>query len=139
MLRLLLVVITAVIAGVFAYRIPDLDVALLGEEGRGFFLCYSAAVAVVLLFLNSWLEESGLMSRLFATGAAIGVGLALAIRLATEVFGPEPYLTFPFFGVLLEDTIADERAWLVGNAVISGLVAIAAFGSAGEEPPVDGD
>ena len=55
------------------------------------------------------------------------------------MFGPEPYLTFPFFGVLLEDTIADERAWLVGNAVISGLVAIAAFSSAGDDTPVDDD
>ena len=139
MLRLVLLVTVAVLAGVFAYRIPDLDVALLGEDGRGFFLFYSAAVPVLLLLINSWLEEGGLISRLFSTGAAIGVGLALAIRLATEVFSPEPYLTFPFFGVLLEDTIADERAWLVGNAVISGLVAIAAFTSAGEDTPVDDD
>ena len=139
MLRLVLVVLVAVIAGVFAYRIPELDVALLGEEGRGFFLFYSAALPVLLLFLNSWLEESGLINRLVATGAAIGVGLALAIRLATEVFSPAPYLVFPFFGVLLEDTIADERAWLVANAVLSGLVAIAAFSSAGEAPPTAED
>ena len=139
MLRLVLVVMVAIIAGVFAYRIPDLDVALLGEEGRGFFVFYSAALPVLLLFINSWLEESGLISRLFATGAAIGVGLALAIRLATEVFSPEPYLMFPFFGVLLEETIADERAWLAANAVVSGLVAIAAFSGAGEAPPAADD
>ena len=137
MLRLALVVIVAVIGGLFAYRIPDLDVTLLGERGRGFFLFYSAALPVLLLFINSWLEESGLLSRLFATGAAVGVGLGLAIRLASEVFSPEPYLTFPFFGVLLEDTIADERAWLVANAVVSGLVAVAAFSSAGEDTPGD--
>lgn len=139
MLRLVLVAAVAVIAGVFAYRIPALDTVLLGEQGRGFFLFYSAAAPVLLLFINSWLEESGVVSRLFAAGAAIGAGLALAVRLAVEAFSPAPYLVFPFFGVLLEHTIADERAWLIGNAIASGLVAVAAFTGAGEEPPAAAD
>ena len=139
MLRLVLVAAVAVIAGVFAYRIPDLDALLLGEEGRGFFLFYSASLPVLLLFINSWLDESGVISRLFAAGAAIGAGLALAVRLAAAALSPAPYLVFPFFGVLLEHTIADERAWLAANAVVSGLVAVAAFSSAGEGPPADAD
>lgn len=139
MLRLVLVAAVAVIAGVFAYRIPDLDVSVLGAEGRGFFLFYSASLPLLLLFINSWLEESGVISRLFAAGAAIGAGLALAVRLAVAAFSPEPYLVFPFFGVLLEHTVADERAWLAGNAIAAGLVAVAAFAGAGDEPPAAAD
>lgn len=139
MLRLVLVAAMAVIAGVFAYRIPDLDVAVLGAEGRGFFLFYSAALPLLLLFVNSWLEESGVLSRLFAAGAAIGAGLTLAVRLAVAAFSPDPYLVFPFFGVLLEHTVADERAWLAGNAIASALAAVAAFAGAGDEPPAAAD
>ena len=139
MLRLALLVVVGVVAGVFAYRIPELDVVLLGEGGRGFFVFYSAALPVALLFLNSWLEESGVISRLAATGAAVGVAVALAIRLGIEAFGPAPYLVFPVFGVLLEQTIADERAWLAVNAVVSALVAFTALSSGGEAPPVDDD
>ena len=133
MLRIVLIAAVGVTAGVFSYQIPELDVVLLGEQGRGFFLFYSAVVPVVLLMINSWLEESGLITRLLAAGACMGVGVSLAIRLATEVFKPAPFIVFPFFGVLIEQTVADERAWLVANALVAALVAFAAFSTAGDD------
>jgi hypothetical protein len=122
-----------VTAGVFSYRIPDLDVVLLGESGHGFFLFYSAALPVVLLLFNSWLEQSGAILRLMVAGACMGVGAALAIRLGAAAFAPAPYVVFPLFGVLIEQTVADERAWLITNALVAALVAVAAFNTAGDD------
>ena len=135
MLRLGLVAVMGVVCGVLAFHLPGLEVDLLGERGRGMFVFYSAALPVALLLLCSWLEESGLISQLLATGAAIGAGVALAIRLAIELFSPAPYVTFPLFGTLFEDTLVDERGWLAANAMVSALVALAVFSSAGEDDP----
>lgn len=139
MLRLGLVAVMGVVCGVLAFHIPGLEVAVLGEQGRGLFLFYSAVLPVALLFLCSWLEEGGVISQLLATGAAIGAGVALAIRLAIELFSPAPYVTFPIFGTLFADTLVDERGWLAANATVSALAALIAFTSAGEEVPRDED
>ena len=135
MLRLGLVAIMGVVAGVLAFNLPGLEVELFGEQSRGLFVFYSAAVPVALLMLTSWLEESGPISQLLATGATIGAGAAVAIRLAIELFSSAPAITYPFFGVLFADTLADERGWLAINALVAAVAAIAAFTSAGEDTP----
>ena len=139
MLRLGLVVIMGVVAGVLAFHIPGLEVELLGEPGRGLFVFYSAAVPVALLMITSWLEESGPVSQLLATGATIGAGAATAVRLAIELVNSAPVITYPFFGVLFEDSLADERGWLAINALVAAIAAIAAFTSAGEDTPAAPD
>ena len=131
MLRLGLVAIMGVVAGVMAFHIPGLEVELLGEQSRGLFVFYSAALPVALLMLTSWLEEGGPVSQLLATGATIGAGAALAIRLAIELFSTAPVIAFPIFGTLFEDTLADERGWLAINAMVAAVAAVAAFSSAG--------
>ena len=139
MLRLALVTIMGVVAGVLAFRVPGLEVELIGEQSRGLFVFYSAAVPVALLMLTSWLEESGPVSQLLSTGATIGAGAALAVRLAIELVSPTPVITFPIFGTLFEDTLADERGWLAINALVAAVAALAAFLSAGEDTPTGSD
>ena len=139
MLRLALVVIMGVVAGVLAYRIPGLEVELFGERSRGLFVFYSAAVPVALLMLTSWLEEGGPVGQLLATGATIGAGAALAVRLAIELVSAAPVITYPFFGALFEDSLADERGWLAINALVAAVAALAAFLSAGDDTPGDAD
>ena len=139
MLRLGLVAIMGVVAGVLAFNLPGLEVELFGEHSRGLFVFYSAAVPVALLMLTSWLEESGPISQLLATGATIGAGAAVAIRLAIELFSTTPAIIYPIFGVLFEDTLADERGWLAINALGAAAAAIADFTGAGEDTPADAD
>jgi hypothetical protein len=135
MLRLGLVAIMGVVAGVLAFNIPGLEVELLGEQSRGLFVFYSAAVPVALLMLTSWLEEGSPVSQLLATGATIGAGAATSVRLAIELFNAAPVITYPFFGALFEDSLADERGWLAINALVAAITAIAAFTSAGDDTP----
>ena len=137
MLRLGLVAIMGVVAGVLAFHIPGLEVELLGEPSRGLFVFYSAALPVMLLFLCSWLEEGSVVSQLLANGAAIGAGAALAVRLAIELVSAAPVITFPFFGTLFEDTLVDERGWLA--AIVSALAAFTAFTSAGDDSAADSE
>ena len=139
MLRLGLVAIMGVVAGVLAFHIPGLEVELLGEHSRGLFVFYSAALPVMLLFLCSWLEEGSVVSQLLANGAAIGAGAALAVRLAIELVSAAPVITFPFFGTLFEDTLVDERGWLAANAIVSALAAFTAFTSAGDDSAADSE
>ena len=139
MLRLGLVAIVGVVAGVLAFHIPGLEVELLGEPSRGLFVFYSAALPVMLLFLCSWLEEGSVVSQLLANGAAIGAGAALAVRLAIELVSAAPVITFPFFGTLFEDTLVDERGWLAANAIVSALAAFTAFTSAGDDSAADSE
>ena len=139
MLRLGLVAIMGVVAGVLAFHIPGLEVELLGEPSRGLFVFYSAALPVMLLFLCSWLEEGSVVSQLLANGAAIGAGAALAVRLAIEMVSAAPVITFPFFGTLFEDTLVDERGWLAANAIVSALAAFTAFTSAGDDSAADSE
>ena len=139
MLRLGLVAITGVVAGVLAFNIPGLEVELLGEQSRGLFVFYSAAVPVALLMVTSWLEDGGPVGQLLATGATIGAGAATAIRLAIELFNEAPVIVYPFFGALFEDSLADERGWLAINALVAAIAAIAAFTSAGEDTPAADD
>ena len=139
MLRLGLVAIMGVVAGVLAFHIPGLEVELLGEPSRGLFVFYSAALPVMLLFLCSWLEEGSVVSQLLANGAAIGAGAALAVRLAIELVSAAPVITFPFFGTLFEDTLVDERGWLAANAIVSALAAFTAFTSAGDDSAADSE
>ena len=139
MLRLGLVAIMGVVAGVLAFHIPGLEVELLGEQRRGLFVFYSAALPVALLFLCSWLEEGSVTSQLLANGAAIGAGAALAIRLAIELFSPAPVITFPFYGTLFADTLVDERGWLAVNAVVSAVAALVAFTTAGDDSAADSE
>ena len=108
-----------------AFHLPGLEVELLGEPSRGLFVFYSAAVPVALLMLTSWLEEGGPVSELLSTGATIGAGEATAIRLAIELFASAPVITYPFFGTLFEDSLADERGWLAINALLAAIAAIA--------------
>lgn len=132
--RLLLCGTVAIVSGFWAYKIPELDVAILGEGGKGFFVFYSAALPILLLFIRFWSDESSLATRLTTLGTTLGAGIGLGIRLSIEAFSSSPFLIFPIFGTLIENTSADERGWLIANALFSIVAAFIALNMTEDDP-----
>jgi hypothetical protein len=130
--RLLLLLGVAVGAFILALRVPGLDVRLFGDDAKGLFLLHSAALPVLLLLVNSWVENAWTVIRLAAVGVGIGASAGTAIKLAQELFGADPRIWFPLLPPFLPDSFTDERIWLTLNAAVALIITITLFASAGD-------
>lgn len=112
---------------------PDWDISLLGIGKHRFFLFHSALGLIPLRYLYiKWKENSqrphGLQQWLQkVAGVALGTyAVGVGIHLAIDAFQPKA-VTFPFFGSLVDGTLADDNVWLLGNSLWAFKIAYDVF------------
>jgi hypothetical protein len=108
----------ATVGFILFYRFPGYD-RLLGAEVN--FALHSALVPVALgLALRPrWISRPVVFVLM---SVALGCSVAMGVRLFFEAADP-PVIVFPLVGSLVDDSLLDERLWLLANGIISFVLA----------------
>jgi membrane-bound metal-dependent hydrolase YbcI (DUF457 family) len=92
------------------FKVPDLDIPLLGIGNHRYFLFHSAILPVVAWFaLRRW--------KLIGVAIAAGFALGVGVHLLTDVVQTKA-VVFPWAKTLVAGTSVDDRLWEGGNAVV---------------------